>query len=230
MTDHQISDWFPIEVETAPNPEFSMIWLHGLGAEASDLAAIAPTLGSGQAVPIRFIFPQAPHTPITMNKGYVSRAWYDIISADKMNRKIDEDGLLATREKVRELIQNEINRGIPATHIFLAGFSQGGAVAYFCALTHPETLAGVIALSTYLPTTQLIFEEATTANLTIPILAAHGTEDEVVTPEFGAQAITTLKARGYHPEWKTYNTDHALCIREIRDVSRWIKKQIGNKR
>jgi phospholipase/carboxylesterase len=227
MAEPSISGALQIEIETAPNPRFTIIWLHGLGAAASDFTSIVSALGLSHTPPdvaaIRFIFPQAPHIPITMNGGYVSSAWYDIISADKMNRKIDESGLLATRERIRRLIQHETQRGIPTERIFMAGFSQGGAVAYFCALTHPETLAGIIALSTYLPSSNLLLEQATQANLGIPIFVAHGSQDDVVTPEFGNQAITTLQARGYHPQWKTYPTDHALCIREIRDVGRWLR-------
>lgn len=225
VTDHQILKSFPIEIETAPNPVFTVIWLHGLGAEASDFTSIVPALGLRQAAPIRFIFPLAPHIPITMNGGHVSRAWYDIISADKTNRKIDETGLLATRDSIRQLILQEANRGIPPAQIFLAGFSQGGAVAYFCAMNHPEPLAGIIALSTYLPATNLVLDQTMKANINIPIFTAHGTQDNVVSPEFGYQAITTLRTLGYQPMWKTYNTDHALCISEIRDIGRWLKQQ-----
>lgn len=139
----------PIEIETAANPEFAVIWLHGLGADGSDFVPVVPELGLPAAPAVRFIFPHAPHMPVTCNGGYVMRAWYDIISLDSNARRIDEAGIIASREAIRGLIEFEKSRGIPVDRIFIAGFSQGGAVAYTTALTHPEKLAGVIALSTF---------------------------------------------------------------------------------
>lgn len=218
-----------IEIQTGSNPLFSVIWLHGLGAEASDFRSIVPTLRLKHSPPTRFIFPNAPHIPVTMNNGYVSRAWYDIISAEKNRRVIDESSLLSSRERIRQVIATENQRGIPTQRIFLAGFSQGGALAYFTALTHPERLAGVIALSTYLPSTERVITEANTSEQDMPIFAAHGTNDDVVTPEFGYQAITTLQEFGFSPEWRTFPIGHELSVSEIREIGRWLRAQLENK-
>jgi phospholipase/carboxylesterase len=216
-----------IELDSGHNPEFSVIWLHGLGAEAKDFESVVTALNIRSTASVRFIFPNAPYIPVTMNNGHVARAWYDIISASSHSREIDEDSLLAARQGIRQLIDREIVRGIPSHRIFLAGFSQGGALAYFTALTHPEPLAGIIALSTYLPTSQRVYSERTPANQSIPIFAAQGIHDCVVTSEFAYQAITCLTELGYQPEWHTYEMEHAMCVTEIRQISRWLEKQIA---
>ena len=141
-----------IEVETGDNPQYAVIWLHGLGADGSDFVPVVPELGLADAPGVRFIFPHAPEIPVTCNGGYVMRAWYDIVSLDSSSREIDEAGIVHSRAAIRRLIARENRRGIPCARIFLAGFSQGGAIAYTTALTHAERLAGIIALSTYIPT------------------------------------------------------------------------------
>jgi phospholipase/carboxylesterase len=216
----------PIELTTGADPRFSVIWLHGLGADGSDFVPVVPELGLLPSLAGRFIFPHAPYMPVTCNGGYEMRAWYDIISLDPGNRRVDVAGLLASRDAVRRLIAREVERGIASNRIFVAGFSQGGAVAYTTALTHPEPLAGVIALSTYLPAPQLIADEATDANRSIPIFAAHGTEDDVVSIELGRQAEEFLLAQGYQPEWHSYAMPHSVCIDEVGDVGRWLGQRL----
>lgn len=216
----------PIEIETAANPEFAVIWLHGLGADGSDFVPIVPELGLPAAPAVRFIFPHAPHMPVTCNGGYVMRAWYDIISLESNARRIDEAGIIASRETIRGLIEFEKSRGIPVDRIFIAGFSQGGAVAYTTALTHPEKLAGVIALSTYIPSPALLTEESAAANRSTPIFAAHGTGDDVVSPALGLAARKLLTDRGYAIEWHEYAMPHSVCLEEVKAIGGWLVKRM----
>jgi phospholipase/carboxylesterase len=214
------------EVSTSENPEFAVIWLHGLGADGSDFVPVVPELGLGDALSIRFIFPDAPAIPVTCNGGYVMPAWYDIISLDATNRVIDEQGIWTARNSIRDLIAFENQRGIPCSNIVLAGFSQGGAVAYTTALTHPESLAGLIALSTYLPGEALIAREATEANQALNIFAGHGTDDEVVSMALGCRARDVVTQHGCQLEWHEYAIGHSVCIEEIRDIGRWLQRQL----
>ena len=215
-----------IEVETAAMPRFSVIWMHGLGADGSDFEPIVPELGLDDGPGVRFIFPHAPHMPVTCNGGYVMRAWYDIISLDSGTRSVDEIGIVRSRQAIRHLIARENQRGVPCPQIFLAGFSQGGAVAYTTALTQREHLAGVIALSTYIPTPQLLAAEATDANQATPIFAAHGSEDDVVSPELGIRARDFLMRRGYRIEWHEYAMPHSICIEEVEAIGRWLRQRM----
>lgn len=216
-----------IEVETGDTPRYSVIWLHGLGADGSDFEPVVPELGLDHAPGIRFVFPHAPTMPVTCNGGYVMRAWYDIISLEPHSRQVDETGILKSRTALRALIANENRRGIPSERIFLAGFSQGGAVAYTTALTHPEKLAGLIALSTYLPTTQIVSNEASPANRSIPIFAAHGTHDDVVSPTLGLAARDYLLDHGYQPAWHEYPMPHSVCMEEVEDIGAWLHAQLA---
>lgn len=216
-----------IEVDSAANPSVAVIWMHGLGADGSDFEPIVPELGLAESPAVRFIFPNAPYRPVTCNGGYVMRAWYDIISLEPDSRQIDETGLLESREIVRQLIQREEKRGIPSQRIFLAGFSQGGAVAYLSALTHPEPLAGVIALSTYIPEARLITEDLSAANRHIALFAAHGTDDDVVSITLGRQALALLEQCGLKPAWHTYDMPHSVCIDEVRDIGTWLNARIS---
>ena len=216
-----------IEVDSAANPSVAVIWMHGLGADGSDFESIVPELGLADAPAVRFIFPNAPYRPVTCNGGHVMRAWYDIISLEPDSRQIDETGLLESREIVRQLIQREEKRGIPSQRIFLAGFSQGGAVAYLSALTHPEPLAGVIALSTYIPEARLITEDLSAANRHIPLFVAHGTDDDVVSITLGRQALALLEQCGLKPAWHTYDMPHSVCIDEVRDIGTWLNARIS---
>lgn len=223
-----MSDLLPaIEVETAPDPLFSVIWLHGLGADGSDFEPVVPELGLPELPGVRFIFPHAPEMPVTCNGGYVMPAWYDIISLEPHSREIDQAGIVASRSAIRRLIERENRRGVASRCIFLAGFSQGGAVAYTTALTHAEPLAGVIALSTYLPVMALVEAEATAANRALPIFAAHGNEDGVVAPQLGAAARDFLRQAGYAVEWHEYPMPHSVCIEEIRAIGDWLSQRMA---
>lgn len=215
-----------IEVETGVNPAFSIIWMHGLGADGSDFEAIVPELGLNKATAVRFIFPHAPMIPVTCNGGYVMRAWYDIISLDSTSRSVDEEGIVHSCAAIRKLIVREIERGIPSQRIFIAGFSQGGAIAYTTALTYPEKLAGVICLSAYIPSARLLDEELSDANKTIPIFAAHGTQDDVVSFGLGLRAKETLNARGYQLDWHTYPMPHSVCLEEIIALGKWLQARM----
>jgi len=223
-----MNDMLPaIEVETTQNPTFSVIWLHGLGADGSDFEPVVPQLGLDPNPGFRFIFPHAPSIPVTCNGGYVMPAWYDIISLDSTRREADEQGVIRSRGAIRQFIARENDRGVPCSRIFLAGFSQGGAIAYATALTHSEALAGVIALSTYIPTEKLIAKEATDPNKVVPIFAAHGTDDDVVAPDLGVRARDFLAGHGYRIEWHEYSMTHSVCLEEIRDIGGWLKKRLA---
>lgn len=217
-----------IEVETGANPRYSVIWLHGLGADGSDFEPVVPELGLHDSPTVRFVFPHAPRIPVTCNGGYVMPAWYDIISLDSSSRRVDEAGIVKSRAAIRALIERENRRGVPCARIFVAGFSQGGAVAYSTALTHAEPLAGVIAISTYIPSAALIEAEATDANRSAPIFAAHGSDDEVVSPELGLAARDFLDSLGYEIEWHDYPMPHSVCLEEIHDIGRWLRARMTN--
>ena len=215
-----------IEVETRDDPRHAVIWLHGLGADGSDFVPVAPELGLADGPGVRFIFPHAPEIPVTCNGGYVMRAWYDIVSLATTSREIDEAGIVRSREAIRRLIARENRRGSPCARIFVAGFSQGGAVAYTTALTHDEPLAGIVALSTYLPCGELILRERTAANSETAIFAAHGRADDVVSPELGRRARDFLVSHGYRVDWHEYPMAHAVCLEEIRLLGGWLRERL----
>src|SRR5574343_285870 len=213
-----------IETETRPTPSHSVIWLHGLGADGQDFAPIVPELALTQLDHgVRFIFPNAPYQPVTCNGGYVMRSWYDILSLEPNHREIDLAGLQATIRLIRDMIAREPERGIPSQHIFLAGFSQGGAVAYATALTHPEPLGGIIALSTYLPAADFVRQQQSTANTAIPTFIAHGLNDSVVSMTLAEQAVAYIRALGITPDWHTFDMEHEVCPREIADLGTWLR-------
>lgn len=215
-----------IVVESKPDPAFAVIWMHGLGADGSDFASIVPELGLDDAPGVRFIFPHAPQIAVTCNGGYVMPAWYDIISLESSSRLVDEVGIIKSRTAIRHLIARENQRGIASDRIFLAGFSQGGALAYTSALTHPEPLAGVIALSTYIPSERLLVAELSAGNRAMPIFAAHGSEDEVVSPELGMRARDFLLELGYPLQWHTYPMPHSVCIEEVGAIGVWLRDRL----
>lgn len=216
-----------LELQTGATPRWSVIWMHGLGADGSDFVPVVPHLGLEGAAPLRFVFPNAPQIPVTCNGGYIMPAWYDIISLAPDSREVDRQGVVRSRDAIRGLIDREIRRGIPCNRIFLAGFSQGGAIAYAAALTHGERLAGIIALSTYLPTPELVAGEGTAANAGLPIFAAHGSEDDVVGLGLGTRARDFLAARGHDIEWREYPMPHSVCIEEIIDIGAWLRARIA---
>lgn len=216
-----------IERETGAAPRFSIIWLHGLGADGSDFLPIIPELGLPADCAVRFVFPHAPQRPVTCNGGWIMPAWYDIVSLDRDSRRVDEGGLLRSRDAIGRLIERENERGVPSARIILAGFSQGGAVALTTALTWPERLAGVIGLSTYIPLPDLLDTRATEANRGLPVFAAHGEDDDIVAPELGRAARDWLLANGHAVDWREYPLPHSVSFHEIRDIGGWLRERFA---
>jgi phospholipase/carboxylesterase len=214
-----------VENETAANPIYSVIWLHGLGADGNDFAPIVPELVSPQWPALRFVFPHAPVRPVTVNGGMPMRAWYDIYGFDLVSRQ-DEAGMRASIAQVEALIAREQERGVPSERILLVGFSQGGAIALAAGLRHAQKLAGIIALSTYLPLADSLATERSAANAAVPIFWGHGTLDPVVVLQRGLDSRAALEALGYHVQWHTYPMPHAVCPDEIADLRRWIGERL----
>lgn len=211
-----------VEIEPAHAATASVIWLHGLGADGHDFEPVVPALQLPESLPVRFVFPHAPQRPVTINAGWMMPAWYDILEMS-IERKIDTPALLESAQQVVALIEREIARGIAPQRIVLAGFSQGGAVAYHAALCYPQRLGGLLALSTYIATAALIGEQGSEVNKTLPVLIAHGVRDDVVPLSLGQQAVTTLEKLGYQPQWSTYPVDHGLCMEEVDAISHWLQ-------
>jgi phospholipase/carboxylesterase len=214
-----------VENETAASPVYSVIWLHGLGADGHDFAPIVPELVSPQWPALRFVFPHAPVRPVTVNGGMAMRAWYDIYGFDLLSRQ-DEAGVRQSIAEVEALIAREQERGVPSERILLAGFSQGGAIALAAGLRHSEKLAGIIALSTYLPIADSFAAERSTANASVPIFWGHGTFDPVVVLQRGVDSRLALEALGYQVDWHTYPMPHAVCPEEIADLRHWIDERL----
>jgi len=211
-----------VEIATADQPLYSVIWLHGLGADGHDFEPIVPYLGLPSATAVRFIFPHALMRPVTVNGGAVMRAWYDIIEISTSKGQ-DEVGIKHSAMKVRDLIDAEISRGIPASRILLAGFSQGGAMALHVGLRYPEKLAGIMALSAYLLFPERLEEEASEANAETPVFVGHGTADPVV-PFLLGQAARKVLETGKRPlEWHSYPIPHSVSQPEIVDIGRWMQ-------
>ncbi|MBQ5939884.1 alpha/beta hydrolase [Massilia sp. AB1] len=215
-----------IEIETAPNPEVAIIWLHGLGADGNDFVPIVRELDLAGLPGIRFVFPHAKTMPVTINGGYVMRAWYDITGAE-LTRREDEGGLRASQRDVEALIAREKERGIPASRIILAGFSQGCAMTLQTGLRHPEKLAGMLCLSGYLPLATVVGNERNEVGLSTPIFMAHGRQDHVVPFLRAEQSRDALQAMGYQVEWHAYQMQHSLCLEEVQDISKWIRKVLS---
>jgi phospholipase/carboxylesterase len=214
------------EIETAPHPTHSVIWLHGLGADGNDFAPIVPQLVDRGWPSLRFVFPHAPVRPVTINNGMSMRAWYDIAAFD-LNARQDEAGMRASVDEVETLIAREHQRGVPSERILLAGFSQGGAIALAAGLRHAEKLAGIIALSTYLPTHVALASERSAANAAIPIFWGHGSVDPVVMLQRGLDSRDVLQSLGYYVDWHTYLMAHAVCPEEIGDLRHWLGKRLA---
>ena len=212
-----------IEIETGAKPRHAVIWLHGLGADGHDFEPIVGELDLAGLPPIRFVFPHAPMRAVTINAGYVMRAWYDIVSVDFSQRREDPEGVIQSAQQLEALIARENSRGVPDQNLLLAGFSQGGAIALHTGLRHPQRLAGILALSTYVPLSDRIDDEAHEANRDIPILQAHGEHDGVIPHDFGRQSADLLRAMGYALEWRSYPMEHAVCLDELRDISSWLR-------
>lgn len=221
-------------VETQSGPagvpaRAAVIWMHGLGADGHDFEPVVPQLRLPPALPVRFVFPHAPMQPVSINHGAVMRAWYDVTFDDLegRSRRADEAGVRGSIERVRALIEREVGRGIPAARIALAGFSQGGAIALATALRHPERLAGVMALSTYLPMPEATAAEASAANGQLPVFYAHGTHDPVIPIAMARSSIERLDALGYPIEWHEYPMPHSVCLPELDHISAWLSRVLA---
>lgn len=212
-----------ILLESGNNPQYSIIWLHGLGADGQDFVPIVDDLKLPVAV--RYIFPHAPRRPVTINGGFVMRAWYDITN-DNIDSQQDEAGICASQTDVEALIAKEVERGIDPDHIFLAGFSQGGAIALFTALHQEKPLAGVLALSAYLPLAHTAQTESTPNSRQTPVFMAHGTRDPIVPHVLGLASRDALKSLGYQVEWHEYAMQHTVVDQELRDIEAWLKSKI----
>ncbi|MBX2809819.1 MAG: dienelactone hydrolase family protein [Cellvibrionaceae bacterium] len=213
-----------IEVSTNPKPDASIIWLHGLGASGYDFEPIVSELNIPKTIGLRFIFPHAPNLPVTINGGMLMPAWYDILAMD-IDRSIDSKQLTTSANAVADLIDKEIARAIPSSRIFIAGFSQGGAVGYEVALSYPQPLGGLIALSTYFASKDSItFSQA---NQGIPIFIAHGKQDAIVPEALGQQANSVLKKRGYKTSYYTYPMEHSVCAKEVNHIRQWLQTRLG---
>ena len=208
------------EIEPKATATRSVIWLHGLGADGNDFVPIVPELQLPDSPPVRFVFPHAPTMPVTINNGMRMPAWYDILDIS-IDRKVDEPQLRASAEQVKALIEREIERGVDSRHIVLAGFSQGGAVAYEAALSFDQPLAGLMALSTYFATADSV--ALNPANQQLPILIQHGVNDPIVPEALGQQARTRLQSLGYRPQYDTFPMAHEVCMPQIRTISQWLQ-------
>jgi len=208
-----------IEITTGPKPRLAVLWLHGLGADGHDFEPIVPELGL--SVPVRFVFPHAPVRPVTINGGMAMRAWYDILGFDRRARE-DAAGIRASAAAVTELVDREIERGMSSDRIVLAGFSQGGAIALHTALREPRPLAGVLALSTYLPLAATLASERSAANARLPLFIAHGTDDGVLPLQLAETSRAALEALGYAVEWHAYPMAHSVCLEEVGAIGAWL--------
>ncbi|MCW8831349.1 MAG: carboxylesterase [Gammaproteobacteria bacterium] len=209
-----------IEIETGASPDAAVIWLHGLGANGNDFAPIIPQLHLPPELSVRFIFPHAPVRPISINQGYQMPGWYDIASLNIVDDE-DEAGISQSSEAIRAICHHQQVLGIASNRIILAGFSQGGAIALHCGLSHPDPLAGIMALSTYLPRCTPLHGRA---NQNIDIFMAHGQQDDVVAPDYGRLSREHLEKSGYSVNWHEYAMQHSVCLEEIHDISEWLIK------
>lgn len=202
-------------------PNHAVIWLHGLGANSNDFPPVVPELGLDQNRAIRFIFPQAPNRPITINAGMVMPGWYDIVGADIADKQ-DAEGMAESREILEGFITSENERGIASKNIIIAGFSQGGAVTYHTAVRSQHKLAGILALSTYLPFADDVATEHSGVNIDTPIFTNHGAFDPVVPMHLGKMSADILSKLGYRLEWREYPMQHQVALEQLKDIGAWI--------
>jgi phospholipase/carboxylesterase len=217
-----------VERQTGESPKCAVIWLHGLGADGHDFEPIVDEFDFDQLPALRFVFPHAPMRAVTINGGFVMRAWYDIISPDFAPGREEADGVRQSAQQVEALIARENERGIPDARIVLAGFSQGGVIALHAGLRHPQRLAGILALSCYLPMTDTLAGEASKANRDVPIFMAHGQNDPVIPYDFGKRSSKLLKGEKYAVEWHSYAAEHTVCYEELRDIDAWLHKVLAD--
>lgn len=214
------------EIETGPNPATTLIVLHGLGADGHDFVPICGELDLSALGAVRYVFPHAPERAVTINGGYVMRAWYDILGTDLVRRE-DEAGLRESQAAIAALVDRERQRGVAASRIVLMGFSQGCAMALMTALRYPDRLAGAVGLSGYLPLAAGTAAERSPANAGLPIFMAHGTQDGVVVPARGQASRDALRALGHEVAWHEYPMPHSVCLEEIRDLQSWLIAHLG---
>ena len=218
-----------VEIETGARPTASIVWMHGLGADGNDFVPIVRELKLAPSPAIRFVFPHAPMRAVTINNGYVMRAWYDVTYGDLegKSKQPDEAGVRESAREIAKLIARERARGVGAEHIVLAGFSQGGALALQTGLRYPERLAGIMALSTYLPLAETLAREASAANRETPIFMAHGTQDAVIPYAMAAASRKVLAESGYDVEWHEYLMPHSVCLEEVQEIGAWLRKVLN---
>ena len=209
--------------DTGPDPRHCVIVMHGLGADGNDFVPIVRELDLPSGAAIRFIFPHAPTRPVTINGGYVMRAWYDIVNAD-LTRREDESGVRMSQRQIEAIMAQEKARGVAASNIVLAGFSQGGAIALQTGLRHGERLGGILALSTYLPRADSVTGERSAANQGVPIFMAHGVQDPVIALARAEASRDKLASLGYAVEWHEYRMPHSVCPQEVLDIGTWLRK------
>ncbi len=212
-----------IVMETKENPDATVIWLHGLGADGNDFAPIVPELRLPDDMAIRFIFPHAPAIPVTINGGYVMPAWYDILEME-IDRKVDTTQLMMSAKAINAFVQNELDQGIDSNRIIIAGFSQGGAVAYQVALSSDKPLGGLLVMSTYFATAGVI--NLSDQNKGVVIEIHHGLHDPVVPEKLGQKASQQLAEAGYQLQYRTYNMEHSVCPQQINDISVWLQQRL----
>jgi len=215
-----------LELCTSDSPDASVIWLHGLGADGHDFEALVPELRLPSKLAIRFIFPHAPFRPITVNNGYVMRGWYDIVSL-QIDRQEDIDGVAESSALLSQLIETEINRGIAGNRIILAGFSQGGAIVLNTGLHYPQPLAGILALSTYVPMLDQLATTLAEANKATPIFMAHGLMDDVININIASTSRTQMQALGLILQWHDYPMGHSVCADEISHIRDWLIQRLS---
>ncbi len=212
-------------IEARGTHRASVIWLHGLGADGNDFAPVVPELGLPAEAGIRFIFPHAPMQAVTINGGMVMRSWYDIKDPD-LSKGRERPDFDASAELLKSFIKEELDAGIPASKIVVAGFSQGGAVTLHCGLLYPQQLAGLLVLSSYLPFPKVLDEEEAKVNSTTPILMAHGEHDPVIPISFASQSFEILKEHNYPVEWHSYPMQHGVCLEEIKLIGEWLADRL----
>lgn len=214
-----------IQRDTGPEPRLAVIWLHGLGADGHDFEPIVPELHLPQDTPVRFIFPHAPMQPVTINGGMVMRAWYDIMAMD-LGSAVDAEGIDRSASHLSRLVAATVDSGFAPERIVLAGFSQGGVIALHTGLQHPQRLAGIIALSTYVALPEQLQESASDANRNLPVFMAHGRHDPVIPFALAERSRDFLLAQGYPVQWRDYPMEHAVHPEEIRDIAAWLNTTV----
>jgi len=215
-------------IETSPDISYVVIWLHGLGADGHDFVSLIPELGLPKSANIRFIFPHAPIRSVTINGGYSMRAWYDILSMNlDDDLSAEREDICASVKMINNIIEQQLALGVAAKNIFLAGFSQGGVIALYTALRFPEPLAGVMALSTYMPFVENILDEMPDTQIRMPIFSAHGMDDPIIAHSNSRRYREALKNKDFAVTVRDYPMQHALCADEIRDISHWLSTQLN---